>query len=167
MISDKLLMMAQKQGKSVLIQTALHRKDRWLNDVSLNFAQENEIPIDIEYIARPFEECLMRNAGRDRLALLQDLYESMKGITTLKAMIEKFSMITKVTITDFHKLNREHSVYPSLAFEKLYLILRKLKNDYSEKVQIDPSEKDLPVAGDQLLGAIHFNFQTLVETKQL
>jgi len=122
-VSDLILMKALKEGKSVVIQTPLHRRKRWMNDERLLYAKRHEIPIEIKMILRPFTDCIERNLRRSRSASLRDSYKSMNGMSVLIELVQKFGNISNVELHDFYPLKRESQLLNSVAFYDQYLKL--------------------------------------------
>lgn len=104
-LSDILLKKALQTGRSVIIQTALHRQDRWLNDANLIYANQNHINMDIYMVLRPVADCLARNVKRNgRTVSFKDLTESVYGMSVLPKVIEKFKNTNKVVLLDYFPL---------------------------------------------------------------
>lgn len=104
-LSDIILRTALETGRSVVIQTALHRESRWLNDPNLIFASENHIDMEIYTVLRPIADCLARNVRRSgRTVSLKDLVQSINGMAVLPKLIEKFQNTRKVTLMDYYPL---------------------------------------------------------------
>lgn len=119
-LSDLLAMEALKQGKSVLMQTALHRRKRWLNDPCVNYAKERDIKIEIDMILRPVTECMNRNITRTRSTTMKDLYQSMNGMDVLIKFVQKFGNVSSVNLIDFYPMLKETQSFSPLAFEYQY-----------------------------------------------
>lgn len=122
-ISDLILMKALEEGKSVVIQTPLHRRKRWMNDERLLYAKRHGIPIEIKMILRPFTDCLERNLRRSRSATLRDSFKSMNGMSVLIELVQKFGNISNVELHDFYHLKRQSQLLNSVAFYDQYLKL--------------------------------------------
>lgn len=106
-LSDLLLRRALESGRSVLIQSALHR-DRWLTDANLNFAQSKGIGMDIYMVLRPVSDCLVRNVKRSgRTVSFKDLTQSIGGMKMLPKIIEKYDNTQKVVLLDYYPLVQE------------------------------------------------------------
>lgn len=123
-VSDLILMRALEEGKSVIIQTPLHRRSRWMNDERLLYAKKQGIPIEINMILRPWPDCLSRNINRQsRSATLKDSYKSMNGMSVLVELVQKFGNITKVNLVNFYPMFKQTQILNSEAFFDQYLKL--------------------------------------------
>lgn len=105
LLSDILLNKALATGRSVVIQTALHREKRWLTDINLNFAAKQGINMEIYMVLRPISDCLARNVKRNgRTVTFRDLIESTNGMAVLPKVIETFKNTQKVVLLDYFPL---------------------------------------------------------------
>jgi hypothetical protein len=156
-VSDMLLKKALKTGRSVIIQSALHRKERWINDEALLYAKRNGIPVKIEMILRPITDCIIRNLHRDRKTALKDLLESMNGMSVIIDLMRKFGKPSKeedqkpfedrmftTVLLDFHPLVKKEQVFLPKMFRDLYEKLIKFASNHPNMRIVD-MEKDLSV----------------------
>lgn len=144
-VSDLILMKALEEGKSVVIQTPLHRRSRWMNDKRLLYAKKHGIPIEIRMILRPFTDCIERNLQRSRSATLRDAYKSMNGMSVLIELVQKFGNISNVELHDFYSLKRESQLLNSVAFYDQYHKLMSYAAKRPKIFRIYKKEEELKV----------------------
>lgn len=139
LISDLLLKTALKKRKSVVIQTALHRKKRWINDKSLEYARQHNIPIDVKMILRPISDCILRNWHRDRKVVLKDLLDSMNGMSVVIDLVKKFGNNISVELFDFYPLLKNRQG----------IIPRLFRDQYERLIKFTGTRKNIKII-DQL-----------------
>lgn len=147
MLSDLLFKTALETGRSVLIQTALHRKERWMNDKNINLAEELAIPIEIYMILRPFSDCLVRNMCREgRSVAIKDQYESMDGMSVLVDFIKRFQNIKKVVFLDFFPLlERETGRTCKISQKKYEALMNYAKHDALIEMEVREQKFDIEI----------------------
>lgn len=127
-ISDEIFMEALRRGKSVIIQSSLHRRDRWIEDPGLQFAKNNNIPIHVEMILQTSVECTWRNLHRDRSVILGDLLDSMGGMNVIDDLVQEYPNIAHVNIRDFYQLFKsKYGFLPKTHLEQYQSLMKKAK----------------------------------------
>ena len=145
-VSDLILMKALEEGKSVIIQTPLHRRSRWMNDERLLYAKKQSIPIEINMILRPWPDCFNRNIHRQsRSATLKDTYKSMNGMSVLIELVQKFGNITKVNLVNFYPMFKQMQILNSEAFSDQYLKLMAYAAKRSDIFSVYKKSTDLHI----------------------
>jgi predicted kinase len=144
-VSDLLAIESIKQGKSIVMQTALHRRSRWLKDPTITFANENNIPIEICMILRPVTDCINRNIHRDRSVTMADQFESMNGMDVLIKFVQKYKMVKSVSLIDFYPLIKNTHLLSPIAFQYQYMKLLEYANGRPELFKIHTSINDLAI----------------------
>jgi len=147
-VSDLLAKEALRRGISIIMQSALHRKSNWMNDETLRYAKENNIPIEINMILRPVTECMTRNLNRPRSVAMKDLYTSMNGVNVLIKLVQKYGNIAKVRLIDFYPLLRSQQMLSPKAFKYYYEKLIAYAKKKPEIFSIEIPDKDLEVHQD-------------------
>ena len=153
-VSDLLLKMALEQGKSVVMQSPMHRIDRWKIDPNMIFAREKAIPIKIHMVLRPILDCLIRNLSRTRSAAIGDLVASMAGMELIYEFINTFKNITEVNFVDFYPYVKSNTgflpVMYQTAYEKIHRLIKSKPGSCRPTINIYIRRSDLAVENESL-----------------
>ncbi len=143
--SDVLLKKALETGRSVLIQSALHR-ERWLNDVNFAYASKNKISLNIYMVLRPLSDCLVRNVKRGgRTVTFKDLAESTGGMRLLPRMLQKFGSSSHVVLMDYYPLIEASTGLSCVFGRKDYNELIDFAKSKSGGMKVEPQPVDITI----------------------
>lgn len=147
MVSDLLFRKALETGRSVRIQTALHREERWLTDQNIILSQNMKIPIELYMVARPFSDCLVRNMVREgRSVALLDQLQSIHGMAVLTKFIKRFDNVRKVVILDFYPLIEKQTGMKCVVGRRMYEeMMHYAKNEAKIDMEVREQAFDIEV----------------------
>lgn len=142
--SDLIATMVLEKNYSLVIQSPLHRLERVLQDQTLTYAREKNIPITINYVLRPVVDCFLRSLHRERGILIEDLITSMDGIKNLTEILESYPNIEKLNLIDFYPFFKQlQGTLPILYLEEYFNLLSNLQS--KNKVTVYRKKTNYPV----------------------